>query len=194
MTVNHLIEVHSQGRPMPSPAEDLLNGLLVASAAGDQHAFAELYRLSAPRLNAVVRRLTGSAVDAKEALQEAYVRIWHRAGNFDPSRGAAIHWMCAIARNKAIDILRNRPLPHVPLEEIHELPKAIGLEPGVSVDVRRCLGQLEPHYAHAIVLAFYSGYSHSELATRLDMPLGTVKSWVRRGLAKLKECLDARAH
>ena len=176
---------------MQPVGEDLLAGLLLASAAGDQHAFAELYRLTAPRLNAVVRRLTGSATDASEVLQETYVRIWYRAAKFDPARGAAVHWMVAIARNIAIDILRSRPRPCMPLDEITELPEAIGMEAGAGMDVRRCLAQLDPHYARVIILAFYSGYSHSEMAHRLDTPLGTIKSWVRRGLSKLKECLDS---
>jgi len=170
---------------------DLLAGLLMASAAGDQHAFAELYRLTAPRLNAVVRRIAGSPVDASGSLQETYVKIWSQAAKFDPARGAAIHWMDAIARHTAID-LRRKARSDVSLDAVRELPDTVETELGAGMDVRRCLALIEPHYAQVIILAFYSGYSHSEMARRLDMPLGTIKSWVRRGLLSLKECLGSR--
>jgi RNA polymerase sigma-70 factor (ECF subfamily) len=172
--------------------EDLLAGLLMASAAGDQHAFAELYRLTAPRLNAVVRRIAGSAVDASGLLQETYVKIWSRAAKFDPARGAAIDWMVAIARHTAIDLRRSKARSDVSLDAVTELPDTVETELGAGMDVRRCLTLIEPNYAQVIILAFYSGYSHSEMARRLDMPLGTIKSWVRRGLLSLKECLGSR--
>ena len=169
--------------------EDLLASLLVASAKRDQHAFAELYRLTAPRLNAVARRLAGS--DASDVLQEAYVRIWHQAPKFDPGRGAAIHWMVAIARNIAIDLLRSRARAYPRLYEIKEVPKAVEVDASVGMDVRRCLDLLEPQHAQVILMAYYAGYSHAEMARRLDKPLGTIKSWVRRGLAELDQCLGS---
>jgi RNA polymerase sigma-70 factor (ECF subfamily) len=172
--------------------EDLLAGLLTASAAGDRHAFAELYRLTAPRLNAVVRRIADSAVDASGLLQETYVKIWSQAAKFDPARGAAIHWMVAIARHTAIDLRRSKARPDMSLDAVTELPEAVEKELGAGMDVRRCLALIEPHYAQVIILAFYWGYSHSEMARRLDIPLGTIKSWVRRGLLSLKECLGSR--
>jgi RNA polymerase sigma-70 factor, ECF subfamily len=168
-----------------------LSGLLKASAGQDQHAFAELYRLTAPRINAVVHRLPGANVG--DAVQETYIRIWHNAGSYDPDRGGAIPWMIAIARNIAIDRLRAQTARIVlPLEAIEEMAATVQDDDGQDLDVRRCLGALEPQYARLLALAFYSGYSHSEIASRLDMPLGTVKSSIKRGLSRLKDCLDAR--
>ena len=173
-------------------AEDaFINGLLTASARQDQHAFAELYRLTAPRIKGVLYRLLRANVG--DAVQEVYIRIWHNAVKYDPARGAAMHWMIAVARNIAIDRLRDQAgRGALPLEAIEDLPAPGQDDHGRGLDVRRCLGVIEPRYARILALAFYSGYSHSEIASRLDMPLGTVKSFVRRGLSRLKECLDAR--
>ena len=179
---------------MQLTGENLLDGLLMASAKGDQHAFAELYRLTAPRLKALVIRLTANPGDAGEAVQEAYVRIWNRASRFDPARGAAIHWMAAIARNIAIDFLRARGRASLPLDEVAELRDPLPFETADMTDVRRCVSLLEPPYDRVIIFAFYLGYSHTELASRLDTPLGTIKSWVRRGLSQLKECLGSHGN
>lgn len=176
---------------MEPVGDDVLVGLLMASAQGDQHAFAELYRVTAPRVNAVVRRLVGAPTDASEVLQETFVKIWYRATKFDPQRGAAIHWIFAIARNTAIDHLRSRTRVSASLDEAVELPAVADLGVLAGLDVRRCVALLEPQYASVISLAFYSGYSHAEMARRLDTPLGTIKSRVRRALSTLKQCLDS---
>ena len=166
-----------------------IDDLLTACAGRDQHGFAELYRLTAPQINGVLHRLLGG--NTSDALQESYIKIWNSAEKYDPARGAAIHWMIAIARNVAFDRMRERGRSWLPLEEVEDMLSPV-LDNGQDLDVRRCLGVLDPQHARVLMLAYYSGYSHSEIANRLDMPLGTIKSYVRRGLMRLKECLDAR--
>ena len=169
---------------------DLPSELLRATASGDQIAFAELYRLTSGKLFAIASRMLRNADAASEALQEAYVRIWIRSGQYDPEKGPPIHWMSGIVRHVCIDMLRrsdSQPQPGPNLEEIAEVvsPRDI-----VTVDIDRCLKLLDTMQSKAILMAFYFGLSHAELAKAFGVPLGTMKSTIRRGLAKLKECLD----
>ena len=171
------------------PADPLLE-LLRASALGDQVTFAELYRLTSGKLYAIASRMLRSADAASEALQEAYVRIWSQSGQYDPEKGQPIHWMSGIVRHICIDMLRSSAgrLPTAPdLEEIEGL---VPPHDNVGVDIERCLQRLDAMQSKAILMAFYFGLSHAELAKSFGVPLGTMKSTIRRGLAKLKECLD----
>jgi RNA polymerase sigma-70 factor (ECF subfamily) len=175
---------------MATEPADLLSELLRASALEDQVAFAELYRLTSGKLYAIASRMLRSADAAGEALQEAYMRIWSQAGQYDPEKGRPIHWMSAIVRHICIDMLRHSAsrLPSAPdLEEIEESVPAHDI---VSVDIDRCLKRLDAMEAKAIVMAFHLGLSHAELAKIFVVPLGSMKSTIRRGLAKLKECLE----
>ena len=169
---------------------DLPSELLRATALGDQIAFAELYRLTSGKLFAIASRMLRNADAASEALQEAYVRIWALSGQYDPERGQPIHWMSGIVRHICIDLLRSSAsrLPTSPdLEEIEGLVPPHDI---VAVDIDRCLQRLDAMQSKAILMAFYLGLSHAELAKTFAVPLGTMKSTIRRGLAKLKECLD----
>jgi len=175
---------------MSTPPADPLLELLCASALGDQIAFAELYRLTSGKLYAIASRMLRSADAAGDALQEAYVRIWTQSGQHNPEKGQPIHWMSGIVRHICIDMLRSSAnrLPTGPdLQEIEGLvpPRDI-----VAVDIDRCLQRLDAMESKAILMAFYLGLSHAELAKTFAVPLGTMKSTIRRGLAKLKECLD----
>lgn len=165
-------------------------GLLAAASAGDQHAFAELYRLTAPRMNAIARRVAGDQDRASEALQEANVRIWCRAATFDRTKGSLFSWMITIVRNATIDLLRRHGRPIASIEESDDLMDVSRASPEAAIDIERCLGRLEGPQARAVPLAFLFGYSHSELSVQMAAPLGTVKSWVERGLRKLRSCLD----
>jgi RNA polymerase sigma-70 factor, ECF subfamily len=173
------------------PVPDLLAELLRAAVAGDRVAFAELYRLTSSRLYAVARRMfAGQADPASEAAQEAFVRIWVNAAKYDPAKGDAIHWMLSIQRHVCLDMRRrgaSRSASDIDLDtlEIPVLPRE-----GSSLDLQRCIRQLEPREASAILLAVHYGLSHSELARRFAMPLGSTKSMVRRALAKLRACLE----
>jgi RNA polymerase sigma-70 factor, ECF subfamily len=173
-----------------------LSDLLGATAARDQRAFAELYAASSAKLFGVILRILRNREQASEVLQEVYLRIWQRAGDFRPDKGAPMTWMIAIARNRALDQRRGRR-PELPLDGLGELEDAgaslASLPDGGGVSgraLRHCLGELEDRQRHSLLLAYAEGYTHAELAHRLDCPLGTAKSLIRRGLLRLRECLE----
>jgi RNA polymerase sigma-70 factor (ECF subfamily) len=177
---------------------DILEELLLSAGAGDRQAFARLYQLTAGRLLAVVLRLVGNKTVAEEILQEAYLTIWRKGGQFTPERGAPLSWMMTIARNKTIDRLRaDGPAARVienfddsTAAQVKQIAERCDLPQHLSGTVRQCVEGLQTNYRKAILLAYYYGLSHDELADALQSPLGTVKSWVRRGLLQLRECVD----
>jgi RNA polymerase sigma-70 factor, ECF subfamily len=182
----------SQAEPSP------LTALLAATAARDQQAFADLYAASSAKLFGIVLRILRDREQAAEVLQEAYLRIWQHAGDYRADRGSPMTWMIAVARNRALDRRRDRR-PELPLEEIAELEDPGGDRPhpldGVLFGSQaralgHCLGELESRQRQCVLLAYAEGYTHGELAARLGCPLGTVKSLIRRGLLRLKECLE----
>ncbi len=178
--------------------QDSLGDLLLATGRGDRQAFARVYRLSASSLFAVALRTLRQRDLAEEVLQDAYLGIWKKARQFDPDRGQAMAWMITIVRHRAIDRLRSQnraPQAAATLDDIAELEShsedgrsTFGSAAGLAL--RYCLEKLKDKQQEAIRLAYYYGPTHEELADRLGTPLGTVKSWVRRGLLQLKECLD----
>lgn len=170
--------------------------LMLACVDGDEAAFAELYRLTSAKLFGVVVRICGDSGLAEDVLVDVYLTIWRRAGAYEPGRASPITWMATIARNRAIDFVRRQPRqPHAPLTEADAVPDADPLADAqliVAEDGQRlhlCLDQLEDRHAQAIRTAFFDGLSYSELAEVMAVPLGTMKSWIRRGLLRLKECL-----
>ena len=177
---------------------DPLEELLEASGRGDRQAFARLYNLSASRLLPIALRILRQRESAEEVLQEAYITIWKKAGQYHPDRGRPLAWMGTIVRNRSIDAVRSRdrePRSEASLDDV--IDAGLGAEltietPYDAIDsgLRGCLELLQAKQQKAIVLAYYYGHTHEELANSLDTPLGTVKSWVRRGLLQLKECLD----
>ena len=178
----------------PSPKD-----LLLAVAGGERDAFAALYRATSPQLFALALRILRRRDAAEEVLQEAFVNVWRHAVDYRPEKGAAMGWMATIVRNRALDRLR-RARPETPLDEAPErhgwtdpapdpLAKATMSEEARRLDT--CLERLEEGPRRAIRLAFYEGLTHEELTARLDAPLGTIKSWVRRGLMRLKTCLES---
>lgn len=173
-----------------------LQRLLVATAGGDRSAFAQLYALSSPRLFGVVLRIVRRRDLAEDVLQEAYLRIWDHATDYRPERGAAAAWMGRIARNRALDWYRKQSRDPVqgPPEHSPEKPSMPELAwDQVNAEGRQlkdCLGELEDPQRDCILLAFVEGYTHQELSRRLERPLGTVKSLIRRGLARLKSCIE----
>jgi RNA polymerase sigma-70 factor, ECF subfamily len=179
-------------------ASDALAALLARVAARDAAAFADLYRLTQGVLYGVVARILTRGDASSEALQEAYVRIWERAGDFDPAKGSPLGWMATIARNRALDEVRRvRPA------SLEEMPE--GFEPAAeSVDplaararserlaaLLSCLGGLDSDKREAVLLAYYRGFSREALAKRFDAPTATIKTWLRRSLMQLRECLES---
>ena len=172
--------------------------LLIAAGHGDRGAFARLYDASAPTLFAVSLRTLRRRDLAEDVLQEAFLTIWRKARQYRPDRGHPLAWMIAIVRNRAIDRLRAESRaggPPVAYEEnFGTAPVDEPGEPPIPGDlaqsIRTCIELLKNNYRKSILLAYYYGLTHEELAARLKTPLGTVKSWVRRGLNQLKGCLD----
>jgi len=150
------------------------------------------------KLFGICLRILGDEAEAEDAVQDVFVSVWNRAGSFDPARASPISWLAAIARNRAIDRLRSsrRVRDSAPLDAAAGIPDE-GPSPQdlalASDDARRlygCLDELEGKQRSAIRQTFFDGLSYPELAERLTVPLGTVKSWIRRGLQQLKTCLD----
>jgi len=173
--------------------------LLARTALRDQQAFADLYRLSSPHLYAVALRILREAAAAEEVLQESFVNVWHHAGSYVAARSQPLTWLTSIVRNRCLDQLRRREVETVAMNDedegvnvAAEGPTALEmLISGADARaVRSCVEALDAGPKQAIALAFYQGLSHSELAKHLRQPLGTVKSWVRRGLERLRSCLD----
>jgi RNA polymerase sigma-70 factor (ECF subfamily) len=179
-----------------APPAQTLESLLARSALGDQGAFQELYRATAPKLFGVALRILRREDWAEEVLQECYVSVWLHAPDYRSSLAAPMTWMTSIVRNRCLDWLRRpraEPLEDEVLQEIEsDNPGPLAqLEQGRdSAALARCLRGLEAKQRQAIALAFFDGLSHAELARHLREPLGTVKTWVRRGLRKLKSCLS----
>jgi RNA polymerase sigma-70 factor (ECF subfamily) len=170
--------------------------LLTRVATGDRAAFSALYRAAAPKLLGVILRILNRRDLAEEVLQEVFVRIWDRAGDFDASAGAPLAWLSTIARNRALDSLRRRRETSIEDEPAaFEVPDAAD-DPAVqaerSADLKRlmgCLEALDEDKRRMVLLAYHQGLSRDELAARFNVPIGTVKTWLHRSLARLKECL-----
>ena len=178
----------------------VLAGLLAQCALKNQRAFAELYRLTSAKLYGVALRILRRQDWAEEVLQECYVNVWNHAGDYAAARSAPLTWMTSIVRNRCLDWLR-RPRTETSGEEYEiavdawqdDAPGPIEqlMAATEAAALARCLQQLEAKQRQSIMLAFFNGLSHSELANHMKQPLGTVKTWVRRGLERLKGCLSA---
>jgi RNA polymerase sigma-70 factor (ECF subfamily) len=177
-----------------------LQSLLGRCAAGDSGALKRLYELVAPILFACLTRTLRRRALAEEALQDVFVSIWQRAGQFSAARGHPMAWMMSIARYRAIDLLRHER--HAPAL-VPELPERLGVQPetdseGVTAAwlpasglLERCLALLTDRQRHCLELAFIGGSSHEDISVLIGSPLGTVKSWIRRGLQSLRQCLES---
>jgi len=176
--------------------------LLSRVAMGDQGAFADFYELTSSHLYGVAVRILKDAAAAEEILQEAYVNVWHHAGSYEVAKSQPMTWLTSIVRNRCLDQLRRREIDTVTLTSDDDdapeydvsddamTPAEMLLAGAEARSVRECVDALDAGPKQAIALAFYHGLSHAELASHMRQPLGTVKSWVRRALERLKDCLD----
>jgi RNA polymerase sigma-70 factor (ECF subfamily) len=169
---------------------------LLACARLDRDALRRIYEAEGPYLVGVALRILRRRDLAEEAVHDAFVEIWQKAAVFDPARGAALAWITGIVRYRALSILRKRSR-ETPVEpgDLDDLPD-LAADPAEALArlsaadaLRQCLEVLDADKRLCILLAFVDGYSHSQIAARLDTPLGTVKAWIRRGLLALRECL-----
>lgn len=182
-----------------SPAErDELNQLLQQTGRNDQKAFAELYKRTSSKLFGVCLRMLRDRGEAEEVLQETYTTVWRRADSFDAGRASAITWLVTLSRNKAIDRLRQHR--EELMDDPARLDDAADEQPTPAADaeisqeyqrLQRCLDELEPQQQNSVREAFFTGATYNELATRCKVPLGTMKSWIRRSLMQLRTCLDS---
>ncbi len=176
-----------------------LDTLLIEVAGGSRNAFESLYRATSSKLFSVCLRVISDRAEAEDVLQEVFTTIWHKAHQFDPGRASPISWLAMIARNKAIDRIRAQPARGTlsPIEFADDIPDS-GVSPlqaAVSADERErleaCMDQLDTRRQSLIRAAFFEGSTYEELAQRIASPLGSVKSWIRRGLLQLRGCLEA---
>jgi RNA polymerase sigma factor (sigma-70 family) len=169
---------------------------LGACAAGDRAALRVIYDALSPQMLGVAIRLLRRRDLAEEALHDSFVRIWQNASSFDPARGEPRSWIFAILRHRALNILRGEARTDLvddfePFGLVSDDADPESLVSGLSDAgaLKRCLERLDPARRNVIVLAYVNGLSHGELAGKLGVPLGTVKSWIRRSLSSLRECL-----
>jgi RNA polymerase sigma factor (sigma-70 family) len=172
-----------------------LNELLLRVQRGDQQAFADLYQATSSRIFGVIHRMLHNRSEAEDILQDVYLAAWRRADTFDPARGNALTWLITLGRNRTIDRMREHreePLDEdaPDIEDEAPTPAAVAELSEERMRLERCLQLLEPQQGRAVREAFFTGVTYSELAERLSVPLGTMKSWIRRSLMQLKLCLE----
>lgn len=186
--------------------EATLQTLLSRVALQDRAALRSLYDASAGRLLAIVQRMLDDRALAEDVIQDTFVTVWQRAAQFPQLRTSPLAWLTTIARHRAIDLMRRRR-PETSLtwqdddgqEHQHDVADDNGTPQDQLQDrqddsrLSHCVGTLDEAPRQAVLLAYYEGLTHEELAQRLKRPLGTVKTWVRRSLLQLKSCLEAAA-
>lgn len=188
--------------PTDASGQDL-PALLARVALRDRAAFERLYGATCAHLLSVAFRILNNRDRAEEALQEAFMNVWHSANSYNPVVATPMTWLINIVRNKAIDLLRAGRTERAATVELDDdalavagddlqQPQQLLADSLAKARIDVCMGALSASQRQALALAYYRGMVHTEIATALNAPLGTAKAWVRRGLDKLKECLEAR--
>lgn len=171
------------------------DAVLLRVAGGDRAALRELYGATSALLFGVCQRVLRDRSRAEDVLQDAYVRIWERARLFDPAKGSGVIWMVTLTRRLALNEVRRTQASgrlidgdEAALDQVAD--DAGEIDPIGGRRLKACLDRLSEDQRRAVVMAYVLGYSHDDLARRLDRPLGTVKSWISRGLSELKRCMQ----
>ena len=184
------------GEADPVMSQDVISGLIARTALGDRKAFSVLYAQTSAKLFGVSLRILKDRAQAEDAVQEVYVRIWRRAGSFRAGQASAMAWLVTIARNQAIDMIRARQPATVEYDDAPDVadpdpdPEARAELSGEARRIDGCLGELEQDRATAVVEAYIEGLSYQELADKNGVPLNTMRTWLRRSLLKLRECMN----
>lgn len=182
--------------PAPGGAARAIVVLMQRVAARDRQAFSALYAATSAKLYGIILRISRRRDVADELLQEVYVQIWERAGYYDANKGSPITWMVTIARNRALDEVRRKQAV-----SIEDAPEALDVASDEEIPLdrversqqllrlRQCLDRLDSHRREAVLLAYREGMSREALGQRFARPPGTIKSWLRRSLLQLRDCL-----
>lgn len=181
--------------------DDVSRALLVRAledvARGDRSALASVLRMTSMKLFGICHRILGDEGEAEDVVQEVYLSVWQQAGRFDPARSSPITWLATLARNRAIDRLRSRRVrPAAAIEDALDVaddrpdPARAAMIADEARQLDGCLGELPADHAGALRRAFWEGQSYRELAEAAAVPLGTMKSNIRRSLLRLKECME----
>ena len=179
---------------MQPQSQDIAD-LIARCALRDRAAFRTLYERTSAKLFGVVLRILKDRSEAEEAIQEVYIKIWQRADRYVAGGYSPISWLVAVARNHSLDILRARRPVSADIDAALEVPDS-GPSPERAAEdsdergrIEQCLGTLDPERADAVRGAYLDGYSYDELAAKYDVPLNTMRTWLRRSLLRLRECL-----
>jgi RNA polymerase sigma-70 factor (ECF subfamily) len=178
-----------------TPRETSVENLLLRVAEGDQASFSELYDRTAPRLLGLIKRLLIDHSQSEEVAQEVFLEIWRTASRFDPNRGAALSWMLTMAHRRAVDRVRASQSSHdrdvrIGIRDVDRDFDQVAESVEIRIEherVKRAMSQLTELQREAISLAYYGGYSHSEVAKILSIPIGTVKTRLRDGMIRLRD-------
>lgn len=184
--------------PASPEAREQLKAAMARLAEGDRSALEDIYRLTNVKLFGICLRILGDRKEAEDALQDVYISLWRNASRYDATRASPIAWLATFARNRAVDRLRTGKVRRgaVPVDEAAGLADDAPLADHMLIDgervarVHTCIETLDDPQRGAIRSAFLDGYTYAELAERQDVPLGTMKSWIRRGLARLRDCME----
>jgi RNA polymerase sigma-70 factor (ECF subfamily) len=187
--------------PPSTPVEGPPLARWIASVAiGDQSAYRRLYDATSPKLFAVALRILRDEGRAEDVLQDSFMNVWNSARGYDPSLSAPMTWLITIVRNRALDYVRRTDRAvelddtlAETLESDATGPQDAAILGQESAALRGCLKRLDDGQRQVIAFAYFQGLSHSELAASMRMPIGTVKTWIRRGMEKLRRCLDGGA-
>lgn len=177
-------------------AEFNYEAALVSCGSGNKRAFRELYEREAPKMVGVAMRLLKRQSLAEDAVHDTFVSVWNKASTYDPKVGSARGWIYTILRNRSLNMLRSESrldwqddFETLSVLTTDDDPEALISSLSEASALRRCLESLDPRRRSVLVLAYVHGLTHGELAGKLGVPLGTMKSWIRRALLSLKECL-----
>lgn len=175
------------------------NELLIQVSLSNRRAFKKLYEMTSAKLFGVSLRITKQESLSEEALQDGFVKIWHNAHRFDAQKAQAITWMGTIVRNQSIDLMRKN-VKHdeagfyeQSIDDVAgdtETPEQLAMKAGDLQAVNHCMGTLVEAHKELILMAYLEGYSHQQIAEAKSMPVGSVKTWIHRGVKALKQCLN----